>query len=632
MLHCIGTAIKDNKRVRALVGMSQSISIGNDLKDSYSVTSKWVSNGIDWLSDIEEFYRERANIENEYSSKLQDLCKRFFEKKAKKSSLLSVGNKPQITPGSLECASVVLWNDVLTQTEAISGERAKLSQEFIGTVGDKLSSLRSKCTNLSKHVDTIHEFLDSQKSKVEEDVTKAKKNYDSLCQSTENARQQNEKSLSDKHARKLAEKESKMNIGKNEYLIKINISNRLKDKYYYQDIPELLDYLQDLNESRVALLNKILKNASIVERNSNDHVKELLNNIDSTIAQNDVHLDTAMFIKHNISEWREPADFYFIPSDIWHDDESLVTKEPELTELKRRFQICTTGYQRLEDTCLDAKQRLEEVVAKREAERENLTLSFETKFDESLLYLQTFLQEDSERVKNEVEIEVIQNFAGDKDLSYYEPQKEKKSRFGIFRSHKKRDSANDGDTDLQSINTTNTANSGSGRILSKSGIFNLRRNRHSTGDVSSAAESVSTQGKALYNYDATGSDEVSISAYDSFAVVQSDDGSGWTLIRKHDGSEGLVPTSYIEIPTATPDVTRSPGKKKGPAVAPRRGAKRIQYVQALYDYQADGDDEISISAGDKIALVQDDIDGSGWTQGELNGKTGMFPTSYVQKI
>ena len=128
-----------------------------------------------------------------------------------------------------------------------------------------------------------------------------------------------------------------MNNGKNEYLIKISVANRLKDKYFYQDIPELLDYMQELNEDRVAIMNKLLKNASIIERNSLDRVKEKLHLIDETIEQNKPKLDVAMFIKHNSVDWKEPQDFYFIPCSFWHDDESLVIKEPELTELKRNL-------------------------------------------------------------------------------------------------------------------------------------------------------------------------------------------------------------------------------------------------------------------------------------------------------
>jgi hypothetical protein len=41
-------------------------------------------------------------IEKEYSAKLSALAKKYYEKKAKKSGALSVGDTPAMTPGSLE--------------------------------------------------------------------------------------------------------------------------------------------------------------------------------------------------------------------------------------------------------------------------------------------------------------------------------------------------------------------------------------------------------------------------------------------------------------------------------------------------------------------------------------------------
>ena len=75
---------------------------GAELKDGFKPVNVWVSNGITWLDDIQQFYRDRAAIEKEYSSKLYALAKKNFEKKAKRSSGLSVGDTPALTPGSLE--------------------------------------------------------------------------------------------------------------------------------------------------------------------------------------------------------------------------------------------------------------------------------------------------------------------------------------------------------------------------------------------------------------------------------------------------------------------------------------------------------------------------------------------------
>lgn len=41
-------------------------------------------------------------IEKEYSAKLSVLAKKYHEKKAKRSTSLSVGDTPTMTPGSLE--------------------------------------------------------------------------------------------------------------------------------------------------------------------------------------------------------------------------------------------------------------------------------------------------------------------------------------------------------------------------------------------------------------------------------------------------------------------------------------------------------------------------------------------------
>ena len=75
---------------------------GAELKDGFKPVNTWIANGVTWLDDIQQFYRERAAIEKEYSSKLYGLARKNFEKKAKRSSSLSVGDTPSMTPGSLE--------------------------------------------------------------------------------------------------------------------------------------------------------------------------------------------------------------------------------------------------------------------------------------------------------------------------------------------------------------------------------------------------------------------------------------------------------------------------------------------------------------------------------------------------
>lgn len=69
----------------------------------------------------------------------------------------------------------------------------------------------------------------------------------------------------------------------------------------------------------------------------------------------------------------------------------------------------------------------------------------------------------------------------------------------------------------------------------------------------------------------------------------------------------------------------------GPAVAPRRGAKKLQYVEALYDYDARSDMEWSMAEGDRFVLINRDS-GDGWADVERGGVTKSVPANYIQEV
>lgn len=120
---------------------------------------------------------------------------------------------------------------------------------------------------------------------------------------------------------------------------------------------------------------------------------------------------------------------------------------------------------------------------------------------------------------------------------------------------------------------------------------------------------------------------------------------GWTKI-KHGSKEGLVPTAYLEIlpPSSPPNPTTRPisiistsgssisaGKKQGPVVAPKRGAKKLKYVEALYEYTARTDAEHNMAEGERFVLIKDDP-GDGWMEVEKGGHVKSVPANYVQIV
>eukprot|EP00002_Diphylleia_rotans_P032209 TRINITY_DN6746_c0_g1_i1.p1 TRINITY_DN6746_c0_g1~~TRINITY_DN6746_c0_g1_i1.p1 ORF type:complete len:1802 (-),score=377.38 TRINITY_DN6746_c0_g1_i1:222-5627(-) len=52
------------------------------------------------------------------------------------------------------------------------------------------------------------------------------------------------------------------------------------------------------------------------------------------------------------------------------------------------------------------------------------------------------------------------------------------------------------------------------------------------------------------------------------------------------------------------------------------------YVRALFDYEQDGEDLLSLKAGELIIVIQ--VDDSGWCRGECNTEVGWFPLEFVE--
>ena len=59
--------------------------------------------------------------------------------------------------------------------------------------------------------------------------------------------------------------------------------------------------------------------------------------------------------------------------------------------------------------------------------------------------------------------------------------------------------------------------------------------------------------------------------------------------------------------------------------------KEIQKARVTFDYDPDQEDELKLKVGE-IILITDKKIFDGWMQGELNGKSGLFPDNFVQLL
>ena len=139
---------------------------------------------------------------------------------------------------------------------------------------------------------------------------------------------------------------------------------------------------------------------------------------------------------------------------------------------------------------------------------------------------------------------------------------------------------------------------------------------------------------ALHNYVASRESELSFECGDMIQLLR-DIGNGF-LEGSCNGCKGVFPTSFVavikpltEFTEVVPDVSQNIIDSRKIKQEITQEVKRTR-LKAIYDYKSNIDADLNFSKGEIIIFLE--IVDDDWMKGELKGKTGIFPTSYVQKL
>ena len=386
-------------------------------QDGYKPVNSWVSAGIAWLDDIQSFYKERSVIEKEYASKLSALAKKYFEKKAKRSSALSVGENPTVTPGSLESASMSTWTTQLTTLEQRAAEHDKFSAALVSQLAQPLQYLANRTEDLRKlHADYAAK-LEKERDAAYGDLRKMKGKYDSVCQEVENRRKKIDSSFDHSKSKAQAayqQQLSEMHNVKNTYIIAINVTNAQKSLYYHSYVPELLDSLQDLNETRVSKLNAIWSLAAQIEAATLTRSTEYMNHLSNEVPRNRPNLDSMMFARHNVANWQEPGNVAFEASPVWLDEPTLAIDDAAQNFLRNVLSKSKAALSEMKSDEEGKKREVEGAKMVRQKIRDGKDKRDEVEIVRALFDLQTLLHEtERQKTTAEVEINTITQVIGD---------------------------------------------------------------------------------------------------------------------------------------------------------------------------------------------------------------------------
>lgn len=633
-------------------------------QDGFKPVNAWVSTGIAWLDDVQAFYRERSAIEKEYAGKLSALAKKYFEKKAKKSSALSVGENPVVTPGSLESASMSTWTTQLTTLEQRAAEHDKFAASLVSQLAQPLQYLAARTEELRKlHADYAAK-LEKERDGAYGDLRKMKGKYDGVCQEVENRRKKFDGAFD--HGKSRAQvayqqQVSEMHNIKNTYIISINVTNVRKSLYYHSYVPELLDSLQDLNETRVSKLNAIWALAAQIEASTLTRSTEYLNHLSNEIPRNRPNLDSMMFARHNATNWQEPPNVAFEPSPVWLDEPNLAVDEAAKNFLRNVLTKSKSALSQMKKDEATKKREVEGAKMVRQKIRDGKDKRDEIEIVRALFDLQTSLHEtERQKTTAEVEISTITQVVGDVSIG--------------ARNHNFKSETFKIPTNCDHCGERIWGLSAKGFSCNDCGFT-----CHSKCEMKIPADCPGEQTKEekkklkLERQEAARTTNSTVNGQDGIAelpsISRSDTmntlSSGYSANARRSISGSTLAQSPSELEdTSTPKPAPTPAGGAGrkhrivapPPTAyvsdagangsssdlPKAGEQR---AKTLYPYQQNGDGEISVEDGKDVVVMEPDgkipysgklttakcaLDGSGWTKVRHGGDEGLVPTSYIE--
>ena len=303
-------------------------------------------------------------------------------------------------------ASLTTWTTQLSTLESRASEHDRYANSLISQVAEPLRYYGTRFEELRKRYSEYAEKLERERETQYADLKKVKAKYDAVCQEVEAKRKKSESHYDKAKAQSAYQQQLfEMNNAKNSYIIAINVTNKQKEKYYHEYVPEAMDSLQDLHEFRTTRVNHLWTLATQLEGDMLRQSDGMMQRQGAEILRNLPHMDSMMYIQHNMGGFNEPPDKGFEPSPVWHDDGAMVVDETakiylrnilgkskgQLGELRREVdkkRRDVEGARRLRERVREGKEKGDEVEVVRalfnrqadlhEIDRQRLTAEGET--------------------------------------------------------------------------------------------------------------------------------------------------------------------------------------------------------------------------------------------------------------
>nr|XP_022323108.1 formin-binding protein 1-like isoform X10 [Crassostrea virginica] len=575
------------------------MSWGTELWDQYDTIATHTQKGIDFCERFTHFLKDRCSIELKYASELKKLVKSYQPKKKEEEEyqqyswaarFWDVLKELHDLAGQHEVIAENTQGQVMKDVQSLISEMKQQRRKDLqdgAKVQDQLKESLAKLDKSRKNYEKAFKMAE----KATDDYRKADADINLSRAEVEKTRNQ------------MMIKNSQCDESKNEYAAQLQQTNQHQRDHYTQQMPSVFQQMQSMEENRINKIKSMVKQIADIERS----VIPIINTcIDGMVKASDgisAEEDSKAVIDKYKSGFPIPADIPF--EDLSNSSvidtsnangtpkNSLDNRKGTVSDKKKNrkdkkgggglFGIFTSskatinkiigllGEESKEDfsdlppnqqrKALNRKiDEFKKEIARETAEREGMLKMKDVYVNNPALgdpnALEKKIEENAQKIDSlQAEMRKYQGYLANMDA--------KPSPVGQRRNSLSDDSISQSSTNMEmsqtslpgqppvaanepEVYTTVEIRKKPDKKAIDDEEDHVGEFEHAEGDFDEEGFPVIGTCRALYIYEAGNEGSVAMTEGEEMFVLEQDQGDGWTRVRKHDNSEGFVPTSYIQ--------------------------------------------------------------------------------------
>uniref|UniRef100_A0A3B3Z9T5 Thyroid hormone receptor interactor 10b n=1 Tax=Periophthalmus magnuspinnatus TaxID=409849 RepID=A0A3B3Z9T5_9GOBI len=279
---------------------------GTELWDQYEIIEKHTQSGLDLVEKYVKFVKERTEIEQNYAKQLRNLSKKYNVKRSSK-------DEPDCRLSSYQA-----FLDILNEMNDYAGQRELIAENMMMNI----------CIDLTKYLQEVKQerktvcFRKAQQNleSTYKQLDSSKKRFEREWREAERAAQYAEKTDQDINATKADVEKAKQQAHmrahvaeecKNDYAAQLQKYNKEQQHFYFSDMPLIFNKLQDLDERRVRRLAQGYNLFSDTEKHVMPIIGKCLEGITKAGTSVNERNDSMVLIEQNKSGFERPGDLDF---------------------------------------------------------------------------------------------------------------------------------------------------------------------------------------------------------------------------------------------------------------------------------------------------------------------------------